>query len=95
MRSPLDTPLEQLLANAWNGIDPAYRKAFLFILAINLLAFGFEMTNLTLHHDDVAHIFIQDTILGHYLGASVSAGCITTPKTPTSCLSCRWPKPLC
>jgi hypothetical protein len=68
MRSPLYTPLEQLLTNAWNGIDLAYRKAFLFILAINLLAFGFEMTNLTLHHDDIAHIFIQDTILGHYLG---------------------------
>jgi hypothetical protein len=26
------------------------------------------MTNLTLHHDDVVHIFIEDTILGHYLG---------------------------
>ena len=68
MRSLLDTPLEQLLANAWNGIDPAYRRALPFILVITLLAFGFEMTSLTLHHDDVAHIFIQDTILGHYLG---------------------------
>lgn len=68
MRSLFDTPLEQVLTNAWNGVDPAYRKAFLFILVINLLAFGFEMTNLTLHHDDVSHIFIQDTILGHYLG---------------------------
>lgn len=68
MRSLLDTPLEQLLANTWNGIDPAYRRALPFILAITLLAFGFEMTSLTLHHDDVAHIFIQDTILGHYLG---------------------------
>ena len=26
------------------------------------------MTNLTLHHDDVLHLFIQDTILGDYLG---------------------------
>ena len=68
MSTLFDTPLEHLLKNAWNGIDPSYRKAFAPILVINLLAFGFEMTNLSLHHDDVAHIFIQDTILGHYLG---------------------------
>jgi hypothetical protein len=61
-------PLEQTLADGWQAIDPAIRKAFLFVMVISLLAFGFEMTNLTLHHDDLAQIFIQDTILGHYLG---------------------------
>lgn len=61
-------PLEQLLADSWQSVDPAFRRAFLAVIVISLLAFGFEMTNLTLHHDDVAQIFIQDTILGHYLG---------------------------
>jgi hypothetical protein len=61
-------PLEQLLADSWQTIDPAFRRAFLAVIVISLLAFGFEMTNLTLHHDDVVQIFIQDTILGHYLG---------------------------
>jgi len=44
------------------------RWAFMAVVVVSLLAFGFEMTNLTLHHDDLAQIFIQDTILGHYLG---------------------------
>jgi len=61
-------PLEQVLAEGWRSIAPSFRKAFFAVLAISLLAFGFEMTNLTLHHDDVVQIFIQDTILGHYLG---------------------------
>lgn len=61
-------PLELLLADSWHCIDPAFRRAFLALIVISLLAFGFEMTNLTLHHDDVVQIFIQDTILGHYLG---------------------------
>lgn len=61
-------PLEQVLVEGWQNIDPAIRRAFLAVLAVSLLAFGFEMTNLTLHHDDLAQIFIQDTILGHYLG---------------------------
>lgn len=68
MRSPYSTPLDQILADWWNSIDPVYKKAFFFIAGINLLAFGFEMTNLTLHHDDLFQIFIQDNILGHYLG---------------------------
>jgi hypothetical protein len=61
-------PLERLLADSWQSIDPAFRKAFLAVIVISLLTFGFEMTNLALHHDDVVQIFIQDTILGHYLG---------------------------
>jgi hypothetical protein len=61
-------PLEQSLSERWNNIDPAYRKAFFAVMMVNLLAFGFEMTNLTLHHDDVYQFFIRDTILGHYLG---------------------------
>lgn len=68
MKPLLSTPLDQVLADQWYSIDPYYRKAFLWVLVINLLAFGYEMTNLTLNHDDVTHIFIQDTILGHYLG---------------------------
>jgi len=68
MRSPYSTPLDQILADWWNGIDPVYKKAFFFVAGVHLLAFGFEMTNLTLHHDDLFQIFIQDDILGHYLG---------------------------
>ena len=68
MNRLFDTPLEQLLADAWRGIDTKARAAFFVAVAVSLLAFGFEMTNLTLHHDDVVQIFIEDTILGHYLG---------------------------
>src|SRR5258706_13211372 len=68
MRSLFDTPLETLLGKWWSGIDDANKKAFLAVFVVNVLAFGFEMTNLTLNHDDVIQIFIQDTILGHYLG---------------------------
>ena len=62
------TPIEQRLSESWAAIDAPSRRAFLVLLAVNVLAFGFEMTNLTLHHDDVNHILIQDTILGYYLG---------------------------
>lgn len=64
----LDTPIEALLVDAWRRIDPAARSAFWVALVVSALAFGFEATNLTLHHDDVNQIFIEDTILGHYLG---------------------------
>jgi hypothetical protein len=73
MKFLLSKPLEQTLADGWQKIDPAYRIAFFFILIVNLLAFGFEMTNLTIHHDDVWQIFIQDEILGTYLGRFVAA----------------------
>jgi len=68
MTSLVDTPLEQIARNCWDRIDDASRKAFFTTLIVSVLAFGFEMTNLTLHHDDLIQIFIQDTILGHYLG---------------------------
>jgi hypothetical protein len=68
MRSLITTPLESTLAGWWSRIDDACKKAFFVTLCVNLLAFGFEMTNLTLHHDDVNHILIESTILGHYLG---------------------------
>src|SRR5210317_1634839 len=68
MRTPYNTPLDQMLADWWNGIDQTYKKAFFFVVGVNLLAFGFEMTNLTIHHDDIWQIFIRDNIIGHYLG---------------------------
>lgn len=68
MKSLYTKSLDQILTDWWNNIDLAYKKAFFFVAGINLLAFGFEMTNLTLHHDDLFQIFIQDDILGHYLG---------------------------
>jgi hypothetical protein len=68
MNSFRHIPLDQVVSSAWNTLDAAYRTAFFFVVAISVLAFGFEMTNLIFHHDDVNQIFIQDTILGHYLG---------------------------
>lgn len=60
--------LDQILADWWGSIELSYRKAFFILAGVNLFAFGFEMTNLTLHHDDLFQIFLQDDILGHYLG---------------------------
>jgi len=68
MKSLLNTPLEVTIAEWWTSIDDACKKAFFAAVCVNIVAFGFEMTNLTLNHDDVSYIFIQDTILGHYLG---------------------------
>jgi hypothetical protein len=68
MTSLVNTPLEHIASSWWGRIDDGCRKAFFATLVVNVLAFGFEMTNLTMHHDDLIHIFIQDTILGHYLG---------------------------
>jgi hypothetical protein len=68
MRSVANTPLDVLLAGWWSRIDSGHKKGFLAAGAVSLLAFGFEMTNLALQHDDVLQFFIQDTILGHYLG---------------------------
>jgi hypothetical protein len=68
MRTFFTKPLDVTISSLWNAIDPAYRKAFFFIVLINVLAFGFEMTNLTLTHDDIGQILIQDQILGHWLG---------------------------
>lgn len=68
MTSLINTPLEQVVADWWGSIDDACKKAFFIAVAVSVLAFGFEMTNLSLHHDDVQQMFIEDTILGHYLG---------------------------
>ena len=68
MRFLYNTPLDQTIGELWNKIDGAYKKAFFFVVGVNLLAFGFEMSNLTIHHDDIWQIFIRDNIIGHYLG---------------------------
>jgi hypothetical protein len=68
MYALITKPLDETLASWWNAVSPESRKALMFVIGANLLAFGFEMSNLTLHHDDVVQIFIQDSILGHYLG---------------------------
>ncbi|MCS6786232.1 MAG: glucosyltransferase domain-containing protein [Thiobacillaceae bacterium] len=68
MNSLLDTPLDQTLKRLWSRLPQAWKLAFAALAVVQLLAFGFEMTNLTLHHDDLAQIFIQDTQLGRYLG---------------------------
>lgn len=68
MRSLLETPLEETLAGWWSGIDPASKKAFYAVVCVSVLAFGFEMTNLTLNHDDVWQLFIQDNIINWYMG---------------------------
>jgi len=68
MKLLFTAPLEEISSRWWGRIDASTRRAFFVTLCVNVLAFGFEMTNLTLHHDDVQQIFIEDTILGHYLG---------------------------
>lgn len=68
MRILYREPLDRVVIDWWRGIDTIVKKAFFLVIGVNLLAFGFEMTNLTLHHDDLAQILIQDTILGHYVG---------------------------
>ena len=64
MNALLSAPLETSLLAAWRRIDPHARAGFFAALLVSVLGFGFEMTNLILHHDDVVQIFIQDTILG-------------------------------
>jgi len=61
-------PLDQSFSQWWERLDSAYKKAFFTLLLVNLLAFGFRMANLTIHHDDVWQIFIEDDIIGYYLG---------------------------
>src|SRR5512139_2262311 len=68
------TPLDAWLAERWSGIDPVPKLAFFIAACVSLLAFGFEMTNLTLHHDDLNHLFVQKPLVGYYLGRFVHAG---------------------
>jgi len=67
----LQVPIEQLLQDRWNRIDQAQRRALLVTAVVSLLAFGFEMTNLTLHHDDLTHLMVQKPLVGYYLGRFV------------------------
>lgn len=68
MSSLLTTPLEQSIARGWHRIDRAQKVALAIAIAISVLAFGFEMTNLTFHHDDAAYIFVDDARIGRSLG---------------------------
>ncbi len=73
MTALLSVPLERLLKEWWNGLDIAHKRAFLAAACVSLLAFGFEMTNLTLHHDDLNHLLVQKPLVGYYLGRFVHA----------------------
>ena len=68
MKRLFSTPLDHLLADYWGRVEPSYRKAIFIVVVVNLLAFGYEMTNLTLNHDDVWQIFITTPTLGYDLG---------------------------
>lgn len=61
------TPIDQLLADWWRRVDRPSLHGFFAAVCVAVLAFGFEMTNLTLHHDDVTHFF-AGPLVGHYLG---------------------------
>lgn len=73
MNAAADTRLESLFADRWRRIDPARKAAFLAALCVSVLAFGFEMTNLTLHHDDLVHLMVGQPLVGYYLGRFVHA----------------------
>ncbi len=66
-------PVEQLLQSWWARFDPACRRALLVAAGASLLAFGFEMTNLTLHHDDLTHLMVGKPLVGYYLGRFATA----------------------
>src|ERR1700675_3299533 len=68
MKSLINTPLEQIAADWWGGIDDACKKEFFVAVAVKAVARGIEMTKITLHHIYVPQLFSKDTILGHYLG---------------------------
>jgi hypothetical protein len=71
MKPLSNTPIEAALTNAWRRINPAYRTGFFVAAFFSVLAFGFEMTNLTLHHDDLNHLMVQQPLVGYYLGRFV------------------------
>jgi hypothetical protein len=68
MKQLFTTPLEHTIARGWARVDTATRHALAIVVAVSVAAFGFEMTNLTFHHDDSIFIFVQDTRIGSYLG---------------------------
>lgn len=73
MRALNSLPLDQWLAGWWRAVDRTHKLAFLGAACISLLAFGFEATNLTLHHDDLNHLMVQKPLVGYYLGRFVHA----------------------
>src|SRR5574338_642856 len=68
MRDVIARPLEETLNAAWQSFPVEYKRALAIILMVNLAAFGFQMANLSLHHDDVSQFFRNDGRLGHQLG---------------------------
>ncbi|MBI3154332.1 MAG: glucosyltransferase domain-containing protein [Burkholderiales bacterium] len=73
MRDASSASLEARLAARWARIARASKIGFLVAVCTSLLAFGFEMTNLTLHHDDLNHLFVGKPLVGWYLGRFVHA----------------------
>lgn len=73
MNTAMRVPIDHWLPGLWKRIDHAYKRAFLAAACVSLLAFGFEMTNLTLHHDDLAHLMVGKPLVGYYLGRFVNA----------------------
>lgn len=61
-------PIDDTIAAAWQAIPLPHRRALLTILLVNFAAFGYEMANLSFHHDDVIQFFRPDATLGHQLG---------------------------
>lgn len=71
MKTPsnaIRSPLENIVSTAWLSIPAAYRMALVVTLLVNLAAYGFHMTNLSFHHDDVGQFFRLDGRMGHQLG---------------------------
>ena len=61
-------PLDEVIAGGWNRVDPAMKIAFVATICVSVLAFGFEMTNLSMIHDDFSYIFLESPILGRFMG---------------------------
>jgi hypothetical protein len=61
-------PLDDVLAGGWKRVDPALKIAFAAAICVSVLAFGFEMTNLSMIHDDFSYIFLESPILGRFMG---------------------------
>lgn len=68
MKSLLTEPIDRIVVERWESLPAPFRKAFQFCILVSVLAFGFEMSNLILHHDDVLQIFVQRDNLQHNVG---------------------------
>ncbi len=68
MRILIFKPIEEPIVDLWNSVGRNYKFAFVWVAFINLLAFGFEMSNLTLHHDDICQILNHGKQLGRHVG---------------------------